>query len=216
VIGTTTTTRRSGVPRWLLLLLGPAPAAAQNPAVPAAPLPVTYTIVERASLLQVHTYRAGLLGGLGHAHDVRAHGYAGTVVYDAADPSRSRVSITVPTDSLEVVIASDSSDIPAITRTMREQVLHVDRYPAITFASRAVAVRDGTVHLLGDLTMVGVTRPLELDLRLEVTPAILHVHGSFTVKQTAFGIEPYGTALGTVRVKNEVTFTLDLRALAER
>ena len=176
---------------------------------------MTYTIIERASLLQVHTYRAGLLGGLGHEHDVRAHGYAGTVVYDAGDPSRSRVSLTVPTGSLEVVIASDSSDIPAITKTMREQVLHVDRFPAIAFTSRAVAVHDSTVHLLGDLTMVGVTRPVQMDLRLQVTPEILHVRGSFTVKQTAFGIEPYGTALGTVKVKNEVIFTLDLRALAE-
>jgi polyisoprenoid-binding protein YceI len=213
---TTPATRRHGVLWWLLLLLGPAPAAAQDPGGPAAPLPVTYTIIERASLLQVHTYRAGVLGGLGHEHDIRAHGYAGTVVYDAGDPSRSGVSLSVPTESLKVVVASDSSDIPAITRTMREQVLHVDRFPEISFASRMVAVHDSTLHLRGDLTMVGVTRPVELNLRLWVTPEILHVRGAFSVKQTDFGIKPYGTGLGTVKVKNEIRFTLDIRALAER
>jgi len=55
-----------------------------------------------------------------------------------------------------------------------------------------------------------------MDLALQVTPEILHVRGSFTVKQTDFGIDPYGTALCTVKVKDEVTFTLDIRALAER
>jgi polyisoprenoid-binding protein YceI len=208
---------RSAVVWWLLLLLGPSAAAAQEVEAPgAATKPVTYTVVERASLLQVHTYKAGLFGGLGHEHDVRAHGYAGTVVYDPGDPSRSRVSLTLPTDSLAVVIAGDSSDIPAITKSMREEVLRVDRFPEITFTSREVAVHDSTAHLKGDLTMVGVTRPVEIDLRLWVTPEILHVRGSFTVKQTAFGIEPYGTALGTVKVKDEITFTIDIRALAER
>jgi polyisoprenoid-binding protein YceI len=217
VINAMTTICQSGVLLWLALLPGPVAAWAQDSTVPSvAPQLVAYTIIERASLLQVHVYKAGLLGGLGHEHEVRAHGYAGTVAYDVGHPSRSRVSLTVPTDSLEVVIAGDSSDIPAITKHMREDVLHVDRFPEIRFTGSAVVVRDSTLHLRGDLTMEGVTRPVEMDLRLEVTPEILHVRGSFTVKQTDFGIAPYGTALGTVKVKNDVTFTLDIRAVAER
>jgi polyisoprenoid-binding protein YceI len=64
--------------------------------------------------------------------------------------------------------------------------------------------------------MTGVTRPVEVDLTFEVTPGILHVRGGFTVRQTDFGIHPYSAGLGTVKVKNEVTFTLDIRALASR
>jgi len=86
---------------------------------------VTYTILPAASLLQVHTYKAGLLGTVGHEHDVRAHGFAGTVTYDARDPSASRVALRVSTDSLLVVAANDSSDIPDITRSMRERALAV-------------------------------------------------------------------------------------------
>ena len=181
-----------------------------------APAPITYTILPAASVLEVHSYKAGLLAGLGHEHVIRAHAFAGTVVHDARDPSRSSVALTVLTDSLRVVPAADSADIPAITKAMREHVLHVAEFPEISFASTDVTVRGDTVHLRGDLTMVGVTRPVELDLTLDATPEVLHVSGSFTVKQTDFGIHPYSAGLGTVKVKDEVAFRLDLRAVAAR
>jgi polyisoprenoid-binding protein YceI len=181
-----------------------------------APAPTTYTILPAASVLEVHTYKAGLLGGLGHQHDIRAHAFTGTVVYDPGDPSRSSVALTVLTDSLRVVPAADSADIPAITKAMREHVLDVAEFPEISFASTDVTVRGDTVHLRGDLTMVGVTRPVELDLTLDATPEVLHVSGSFTVKQTDFGIHPYSAGLGTVKVKDEVAFRLDVRAVVRR
>ena len=181
-----------------------------------APAPLTYTVLPAASVLEVHSYRSGLLAGLGHEHVIRAHAFAGTVVYDARDPSRSSVALTVLTDSLRVVPADDSADIPAITKAMREHVLNVAGFPEVSFASTDVRVRGDTVHLRGNLTMVGVTRPVELDLTLHVTPEVLHVSGSFTVKQTDFGIRPYAAGLGTVRVKDQVTFRLDIRAIASR
>ena len=62
--------------------------------------------------------------------------------------------------------------------------------------------------------MVGVTRPVSLDLALEVLADTLWAEGSFVVKQTDFGIQPYSTALGLVKVKNEVRF--ELRVVAVR
>ena len=99
---------------------------------------------------------------------------------------------------------------------MRQHVLHVAGFPEIAFASTDVELRPDTVHLRGTLTLVGVTRPVELALALDVTPQVLHVSGWFTVKQTEFGIRPYTAGLGTVRVKDEVTFRIDVRAIAAR
>lgn len=124
--------------------------------------------------------------------------------------------MTVLTDSLRVVTADDSSDIPEITAAMREHVLQVDSFPQIAFASTQAIVGDGTVHLCGDLTMLGTTRPVDMHVALDVTPAILHVQGTFTIKQTDLGIRPYRAALGTIKVKDDVTFVLDVRAVAER
>jgi len=44
-----------------------------------APAPTTYTVLPAASVLAVHTYKAGLLGGLGHEHDIRAEAFTGSV-----------------------------------------------------------------------------------------------------------------------------------------
>jgi len=188
-------------------------ALCQAPAVLGQDQPERYRILPEASLLQVHTYKSGLLGTFGHEHDIRAHGFSGTVIFQPLDASASHVAVTVRTDSLFVVPASDSSDLPDITRAMREEVLHVDSFPEIMFTSTAVEFRDSTVHVRGDLTMVGNTRPVEMDLVLQLAAPVLHVWGTFTVKQTDFGIRPYSTALGTVKVKNEITFVLDIRAI---
>jgi polyisoprenoid-binding protein YceI len=188
----------------------------QTPVTVAQDWPETYRILPEASRLQVHTYKGGLLGMFGHEHDIRAHAFEGTVIYKPRDASESSVTVRVRTDSLLVVPASDSSDIPDITRTMREEVLRVDSFPEIRFTSTAVEFQDSTVHLRGDLTMVGRTQPVEMDLVLELTPPVLHVHGSFAIKQSDFGIRPYRTALGTVQVKDEITFLLDVRAIPSR
>lgn len=188
----------------------------QAPVTAAQDWPEAYRILPEASRLQVHTYKGGLFGMFGHEHDIRAQAFEGTVIYNPRDASESSVSVRVRTDSLLVVPASDSSDIPDITRRMREEVLCVDSFPEITFTSTAVEFQDSTLHLLGDLTMVGHTQPVEMDLVLKLIPPVLHVQGSFTVKQTAFGIRPYSTALGTVQVKDEITFLLDVRAIPSR
>jgi polyisoprenoid-binding protein YceI len=190
-------------------------AAAQDSAVYALDL---------ASVLLVHAGKSGLLKGFGHEHQVRAHAFSGTVVYFPDDPGRSRVRVTVLTDGLRVVPEADSADIPEITRTMREKTLRVDSFPVIEFVSREVEVigaaeaagaadaaegkPKAVIRATGDLTMVGVTRPVSLDLTLEISADTLRAEGSFVVKQTDFGIKPYSKVLGLVKVKDEVRFEL--------
>ncbi len=193
---------------WAIAAIGWAPSLL------AQDRPVRYTVVPEASVVRVHTYKGGLFGRFGHEHDIRAHAFSGTVIYDARDPSASHADVSVRTDRLLVVPASDSSDIPEITKAMREQVLHVDRFPYITFTSAEVTAHDSTVHIRGDLTMVGRTRRVAMDLTLQRTPDALRVRGSFTVKQTDFGIRPYSAAMGTIKVKNEITFVVDIEAVA--
>jgi polyisoprenoid-binding protein YceI len=202
---------------------------AQAQMVPEPPLrDSTAFIVAPASVLEAHAGKSGILAGLGHEHRVRAHAFAGTVVYFPEDPGRSRVRVTLLTDSLRVVPEADSADIPEITRTMREKTLRVDSFPEIRFASSSVAPLPApsapppgsgergavVLRVSGDLTMVGVTRPVTVDLTLEIAGDTLRAQGAFVVKQTDFGIRPFSKALGMVKVKNEVR--LELRVVAAR
>jgi polyisoprenoid-binding protein YceI len=111
---------------------------------------------------------------------------------------------------------------------MREKTLRVDSFPEIRFASSSVAPLPApsapppgsgergavVLRVSGDLTMVGVTRPVTVDLTLEIAGDTLRAQGAFVVKQTDFGIRPFSKALGMVKVKNEVR--LELRVVAAR
>lgn|SRR5574341_177961 len=213
----------------------PVNLSAQITADPASP-PSDSAVyaVDRSSLLLVHAGKSGLLKGLGHEHQVRAHAFSGTVVYFPMDLGRSRVKVTVLTDSLRVVPEADSADIPEIMKTMRGRTLRVDSFPEIVFESRLIEGTEGAegkegaegaegaggrasarrVRVTGDLTMVGVTRPVSVDLTISLAADTLRAEGSFVVKQTDFGIKPYSKALGLVKVKDEVRFEMRVVATA--
>jgi polyisoprenoid-binding protein YceI len=183
---------------------------------PQTPADSTAYRLDTSSVLEVHVGKSGLLAGLGHEHRVRARAFRGRVVYVPSQPQRSHVAVTVLADSLEIVAESDSADVPKIAATMRNRTLRVEQFPEITFVSHEVTPIPGGVRVTGDLTLTGHTRPVSVDLRLEVSGDTLRASGSFSIKQTAFGIEPYRTALGLVKVKDEVRFDLAVVAIAEQ
>jgi len=162
---------------------------------------VVYVLSE-ASRLEVKTGKAGLLGFAGHSHLVRARAFSGRVVYYPSSPADSRVEISVPTDSLEVLTPPDTEEIRKVTEAMRGEVLHVDQYPLIIFTSTAVVPTPEGFRVEGQLTMAGQSRDTLL------------AKGSFSVKQTDFGIRPYrGGPANTVRVGDRVTLTVEAVAI---
>lgn len=177
----------------------PVAGAAQAPAPDSA-----IFAVSPASRLDVRTGRAGLLGGLAHAHLVRARAFHGTIVYFPAEPERSRVTLSVATDSLAILTEADSQDVAKMTRAMREATLRVSTFPEIRFESREVAATEGGLRVTGDWTMVGQTRSVTVEVTLEIAGDTLRAAAQFPLKQTDFGIKPYRTGLGTVKVSDEV------------
>jgi polyisoprenoid-binding protein YceI len=168
-----------------------------------------------ASHLDVRTGKAGLFGFAGHEHLIRANAPSGVVVFFPGSPERSRVHITVLTDSLQVLSPSDTAEVRKVTETMRTEVLHVDRYPEISFESKAVTANAHGYQVRGVLTMEGQGREVTVDLRTTMTPDSLLADGSFSVKQSDFGIKPYsGGPAGTVKVADRVTFQLHAVAVA--
>jgi polyisoprenoid-binding protein YceI len=181
---------------------------------PLGSTPITYTLSPQ-SRLDVLTRKAGVLGGFGHDHRIRARSFSGTIVYDPANAAASRVEITVETRSLDVLPSgADRKDGPRVEKAMREHVLHPDRFPTITFRSRSVAPIEGGLRVTGNLTLAGQTHPVTVDVQLQAGARQLVAVGKFSIKQTDWGIEPYSAALGTIKVANEVTF--ELRAVAVR
>ena len=172
----------------------------------------TYTLLE-TSLLDVETERGGLFGFMGHDHLVRARSFEGLIEYDPGSPEVSAVNITVLTEGLEVLTPAGSDDLAEIDASMRE-ALRQEEHPRILIASRRVVPRDDGVRLTADVTLVGVTREVTLDVDLALEGDTLRAHGSFEVDQRDFGIEPFSKVGGAVKVKDEITFRFDVQAVA--
>ncbi|MFC7639736.1 YceI family protein [Streptosporangium lutulentum] len=98
------------------------------------------------------------------------------------------------------------SDREEIEKNLRRKVLHTERHPTITFRSARV---DGTAEAFrveGDLTIVGVTRPVTLRGSL----AEGHARGSASIVQTHWGIQPYSAFFGALKLGDEVEVRFDL------
>jgi polyisoprenoid-binding protein YceI len=186
-------------------------ASAQTP----APDSVVYRLVP-SSRFEVRTGKAGLFGFAGHGHVVRARAFTGSVQYYPSNPSSSRLEIAIPADSLEVLTPPDTAEIRKVTETMRTQVLHVGQYPEIRFTATGATPTPTGFRLAGELTLVGQTRPVPVEATVQVGPDTLRARGTFSVKQTDFGIKPFsGGPGGTVKVGNRVKFDFDAVAVRE-
>jgi polyisoprenoid-binding protein YceI len=90
------------------------------------------------------------------------HAFDGRLSIDFDRPAASRVAFTVRAESIEV--GSSSFD-----DTLRgSNFLNAQRFPEIRFESTGVEKRDeSTIDLTGELTLLGVTRPLTVEVEVK-------------------------------------------------
>jgi polyisoprenoid-binding protein YceI len=168
--------------------------------------------VDPASRLVVKTGKAGLFGFAGHTHVIRARAISAELVYHPGKPT-SYLRIKLPTDSLEVLTPRDTAEIRKVTEAMRTEVLHVDRYPEMTFAAESLNAQSGSLKMQLAVTMEGTTRKVPVIADVRTGGDTIRARGTFTAKQTDFGIKPFkGGPAGTVKVADKVTFCFDLVA----
>lgn len=124
---------------------------------------------------------------------------------DPAAPENSSIAVTIDPRS----IASDNAPAGFID-VMRNDFLRAPTHPEITFRSTSVE-RTGpnTANITGDLTLLGVTKPVILEARFnggyEGMPVYdpngrvgFSAHGSFNRSEfgMTYGLPPQGTNLG--------------------
>jgi polyisoprenoid-binding protein YceI len=89
----------------------------------------------------------------------RFEAFEGQAHLDASDPTTSTVEITIDTTS----VRTNNPDRDAHLQSA--DFFDVERHPTISFRSTTVAaLADGRFRVTGDLTIKGVSRPVDLDL----------------------------------------------------
>ena len=113
---------------------------------------------------------------------------------------------------------TDKATRDAVNENMRgEAILNVKKYPKAIFeitsakATGRLSTRQLPTYVLeGDFTLHGITLPQKILVEVEQVRGWLHIRGSFTINQTAFGITPYSKAFGAIGVADSLKIFGDL------
>ncbi len=169
------------------------------------------------SLLTITVRRGGALARLGHDHVVASHTLQGVV---APAPGRAQFQfrldeMTVDEASLRQaagLTTTPSADAIAGTRhNMLVRVLEAERYPWVGIDAR----RTGDKQVFdADITLHGVTRTVQLPVRIEETAGgrRLQASGSLLLKQSDFGIVPFAILGGAMAVQDQMELAFRITA----
>jgi polyisoprenoid-binding protein YceI len=143
--------------------------------------------------------------------------FAGSGYFDAEDPSRSRLEVTIQANS----IATGHSDRDAHLRG--NDFFDMETYPEIRFASTNVEAVDPTNYrVTGDLTIKGVTKPVTIDFEFTGSATDpfgnerIGLEGTVAVNRKDWGVN-WNAALeaGGVLVSEKVTLEFDVSAVRQ-
>jgi polyisoprenoid-binding protein YceI len=167
----------------------------------------TYTLGPETGAMSVRTRRTGAAAMAGHNLLFEVTSWKAELVI-GEEPAGTSLALEVDGASLRVlegtggVQSLGDDDKAEIEQTIDKDVL---KRQEITFHSTSAAPAGEGVHVEGDLTLLGQTRPLAFDVAFGGDGAITAVA---VVKQTAWGIKPYSTLYGALKVVDEVEVRL--------
>jgi polyisoprenoid-binding protein YceI len=123
------------------------------------------------------------------------------------DPTTSRVSVTIDTDSL-------TTDTPDLTKHLKTaDFFDVAKYPQAQFVSTEIRPGGdkGASHTItGNLTLHGVTKAVTFPATIAATADAITVNSTFSINRKDFGINYAGAADNLIR--DDVVLTLTIRA----
>ena len=176
-----------------------------------------YRIDAARSLIAVTVRRGGPFARFGHDHVVASRSVSGWVA-----PRSGRADFQFRLDELSVDEAAlrnaagldtqpSAEDIAGTRANMLNKVLEADRYPVVSLHAERIAGVPGSLRLA--VTLHGVTRVLDVPVRVETGAQALSAEGTLRLLQSEFGIAPMSIMGGALRVEDamELRFTLVAR-----
>ena len=132
----------------------------------------------------------------------------GTLNLDKANPAASSVKITIPVSDL----ATSRGDLTK--HMLSPDFLDVAKFPTATFESTSVAVTGQTAAITGNLTLLGVTKPVTLKTTLSGAGSnmmnkkeTIGFHAQTTIKRSDWGMTKYVPGIGySVKLKISIAF----------
>jgi polyisoprenoid-binding protein YceI len=135
--------------------------------------------------------------------------YSGRILLDFDHPAKSFTSFTVDSDSVELGSKTFNDFVKSAA------LLDVTKFPTLSFTSTQVEKLDSrTARVTGNLTMLGVTKPVALTVNVETEPTgkrrIVAFSATGTLKRS-----DYGMIFGLPLIDDALEITVKTRALSE-
>jgi polyisoprenoid-binding protein YceI len=168
----------------------------------------TYRLGPADGTLSVRTGRTGAAAKAGHDLVIEVTSWVATLAV-GADPADTTVELDADAASLRVREGSGGmqslgdDDKANIESTIDDEVL---KRRDIVFRSTAVTGADGTLAVDGELTLAGTTHPLRFDLAIGDDGRL---RATAVVKQSEWGMKPYSTLFGALKVADDVRVEID-------
>jgi polyisoprenoid-binding protein YceI len=203
----------------IVLLLSLATLARTGPIRSSAPRPAaTYIIDNQKGKFMAHAFAGGLFWFKGHDHYLAARDYSGEVELNPDSITPASLHLVVKSGSLEetgTVFTEEQKKI--INKEVHDIVLLPDKYPDIVFQSTSVMAKPAAagqydVTIVGNLTLLGVTRQETIPVKLSVTDNDLQAVGQFSIDRDDYKVEATSAFHGLVRVRGKVRFEFDIVA----
>jgi polyisoprenoid-binding protein YceI len=135
--------------------------------------------------------------------------YDGRILLDFDHPTKSSTTFTVDSASVELGSKTFNDFVKSAA------LLNVTRFPSLSFSSTQVEKLDlRTARVTGDLTMLGVTKPVALTVTVETEPSgkrrIVAFSATATLKRS-----DYGMVFGIPLIDDALEITVKTRALSD-
>jgi len=138
--------------------------------------------------------------------------YAGSIVYDEQDITKSSVEVVIKVESI-------NTDFKARDEHLRTaDFFDAAKFPEITFKSTRVEKRNGGLAAVGNFTMHGVTKEITLPFKINGKSNFqgemhLGLEAAITIDRRDFGMSWSATLdSGGLVVGNDVTIELNIEA----
>ncbi|MGH9880878.1 MAG: YceI family protein, partial [Pyrinomonadaceae bacterium] len=167
-----------------------------------------------------HGLRGGLLWFKGQEHLLAARKFSGEAQITPETIIPASLQLTVEAGSLEETGAAfTEQQKQIINKELREIVFEPEKYPEIVFRSsevkgKSIANNQYDVKIKGNLTLHGVTRPIEIPAKVSLTGDDLRALGEFSIDRSDFKVKATSAVHGLVRVRNKVNSRSILSGMA--
>jgi YceI-like domain len=168
----------------------------------------TYELGPVDGTLAVRTYRTGAAAKAGHDLLLHIDDWRATV--EVADGRPRSVTLEADGSSFQVIDgtggiqALDDSDRANIRQTIDDEILE---RTSLSFRSTEINAEADGFRVHGDLTLLGRTHPLDVELILDAGA----FRATAVVKQSSWGMKPYSTLFGALKVADDVEIAVQAK-----